>query len=198
MLYVPTGSALVTKVACVPAIVALPSKKGKKPVTDDDVLTFEQKKDLSDTISKLDGTKLERVIQIIHEGVPEIRDVRTLQYLLVHQHTHSLQSTEEIELEIDQLPSAVLTKLYNFVIRPMKPPVKRPRTGKGTGTGGLKRKSMDEDVESKKIRALEEKLKSFENGGRASGGGSNGAAAAEMSDHSSESSSDESSASDSE
>ncbi|KAI0374378.1 Bromodomain-containing protein [Pilatotrama ljubarskyi] len=157
-------------------------KKTKKPVTDDDVLTFEQKKDLSDTISKLDGTKLERVIQIIHEGVPEIRD-----------------STEEIELEIDQLPAAVLTKLYNFVIRPLKPPVKRPRTGKGTGTGGLKRKSMDEDVETKKIRALEEKLKSFEQGGRVSGGAANGAALAEESEHSSaESSSDESSASDSE
>ncbi|EIW64876.1 Bromodomain-containing protein [Trametes versicolor FP-101664 SS1] len=157
-------------------------KKTKKPVTDDDVLTFEQKKDLSDTISKLDGAKLERVIQIIHEGVPEIRD-----------------STEEIELEIDQLPAAVLTKLYNFVIRPLKPPVKRPRTGKGTGTGGLKRKSMDEDVETKKIRALEEKLKSFEQGGRASGGGANGAGPAEESEHSSaESSSDESSASDSE
>ncbi|KAI0762781.1 Bromodomain-containing protein [Fomes fomentarius] len=157
-------------------------KKSKKPVTDDDVLTFEQKKDLSDTISKLDGAKLERVIQIIHEGVPEIRE-----------------SNEEIELEIDQLPAAVLTKLYNFVIRPMKPPVKRPRTGKGTGTGGLKRKSMDEEVETKKIRALEERLKSFDQGGRTSGGGSNGAAAAYMSEHSSaESSSDESSASDSE
>ncbi|KAI0724347.1 Bromodomain-containing protein [Cerioporus squamosus] len=179
----PPPVASTSKAAHKPSKASAPpkGKKGKKPVTDDDVLTFEQKKDLSDTISKLDGTKLERVIQIIHEGVPEIRD-----------------STEEIELEIDQLPAAVLTKLYNFVIRPMKPPVKRPRTGKGTGTGGLKRKSMDEDVESKKIRALEEKLKSFENGGRASGGGSNGAAAAEMSDHSSESSSDESSASDSE
>ena len=52
-------------------------KKSKKPVTDDDVLTFEQKKDLSDTISKLDGAKLEKVIQIIHDGVPEIRDVRS-------------------------------------------------------------------------------------------------------------------------
>ena len=51
------------------------SKKSKKPITDDDVLTFEQKKDLSDTISKLDGAKLEKVIQIIHDGVPEIRDV---------------------------------------------------------------------------------------------------------------------------
>jgi len=50
-------------------------KKSKKPVADDDVLTFEQKKDLSEAIGKLDGAKLERVIQIIHEGVPEIRDV---------------------------------------------------------------------------------------------------------------------------
>ena len=108
-----------------------------------------------------------------------------------------MQSTEEIELEIDTLPAAVLTKLYNFVIRPLKPPVKRPRTGKGTGTGGLKRKSMDEDVETKKIRALEERLKAFDN---PSGSvASNGAAAEAASDHSSaESSSDESSASDSE
>ena len=50
-------------------------KSKKQPVNDDDVLSFEQKKDLSDTIAKLDGTKLEKVIQIIHEGVPEIRDV---------------------------------------------------------------------------------------------------------------------------
>lgn len=55
-----------------------PTKKKsskKQPVSDDDVLSFEQKKDLSDTIAKLDGAKLEKVIQIIHEGVPEIRDV---------------------------------------------------------------------------------------------------------------------------
>lgn len=53
-------------------------RKGKKAVADDDVLSFEQKKDLSEAIQKLDGTKLERVIQIIHEGVPEIRDVSVL------------------------------------------------------------------------------------------------------------------------
>ena len=57
-------------------------KNNKRPIADDDVLSFEQKKDLSDTIAKLDGTKLERVIQIIHEGVPEIRDVRY--HSLVH------------------------------------------------------------------------------------------------------------------
>ncbi|OCH96602.1 Bromodomain-containing protein [Obba rivulosa] len=160
-------------------------KKGKKPVNDDDVLTFEQKKDLSDTIGKLDGTKLEKVIQIIHEGVPEIRD-----------------STEEIELEIDQLPASVLTKLYNFVIRPIRAATvpKRSRTGKGTGTGGLKRKSMDEDVEAEKIRQLEARMKLFEEGGTLAAGEVNGIThTADDSEHSSAESSDsESSASDSE
>ena len=51
------------------------------------------------------------------------------------------------------LPAAVLTKLYNFVLRPLRaPPTKRNRPGKGTGTGGLKRKSMDEEKEAEKIR----------------------------------------------
>lgn len=53
-----------------------PSKKSKKKVVgDDDVLSFDQKKELSEMIGKLDGAKLEKVIAIIHEGVPEIRDV---------------------------------------------------------------------------------------------------------------------------
>lgn len=66
-------------------------------------------------------------------------------------------------MEIDSLPAAVLTKLYNFVIRPMRPPPpKKPRTGKGTGTGGLKRKSMDEDIEEAKIRKLEAQMRLFE------------------------------------
>ncbi|RXW24743.1 hypothetical protein EST38_g1124 [Candolleomyces aberdarensis] len=123
-------------------------KKSKKPIPDDDVLSFEQKKDLSETISQLEGAKLEKVINIIHEGVPEIRD-----------------STEEIEIEIDTLPASVLTKLYNFVIRPTKQPaVKRNRPGKGSGTGGLKRKSMDEDVEAEKIRQLEQRMALFDQG----------------------------------
>jgi hypothetical protein len=63
-------------------------KKGKKPVADDDVLTFEQKKDLSESIGKLDGTKLEKVIQIIHEGVPEIRDVRSIPVVIFHTPDH--------------------------------------------------------------------------------------------------------------
>lgn len=62
---------------------APPKKKvapKKAQIPDDDVLSFEQKKDLSEAIQTLDGQKLERVIQIIHEGVPEIRDVRFVQF----------------------------------------------------------------------------------------------------------------------
>ncbi|KAJ6574863.1 Bromodomain-containing protein [Mycena capillaripes] len=152
-------------------------KKPKKPISDNDVLTFEQKKDLSEAIAQLDGQKLERVIKIIHEGVPEIKD-----------------STEEIELEIDLLPTSVLTKLYNFVLRPLRAPAtKRNRTSKGTGTGGLKRKSMDEDVEAEKIRMLETRMALFEQGGSAAVAGHIG------SEHSSDSSSgSDSSGSDSE
>jgi bromodomain-containing factor 1 len=153
-------------------------QKGKKPISDNDVLTFEQKKDLSEAIAQLDGQKLERVIKIIHEGVPEIKD-----------------STEEIELEIDLLPTSVLTKLYNFVLRPLRAPAtKRNRTGKGGGTGGLKRKSMDEDVEAEKIRMLETRMALFEQGGSAAAHG-----AGPLGDHSSDSSSgSDSSGSDSE
>jgi hypothetical protein len=62
-------------------------KKGKKAVADDDVLTFEQKKDLSEAIGKLEGAKLEKVVQIIHEGVPEIRDV-CFSFFLCHLFSH--------------------------------------------------------------------------------------------------------------
>ena len=56
----------------------VPKKKSTKKavIPDDDVLSFDQKKDLSETIQTLDGDKLEKVISIIHEGVQEIRDVR--------------------------------------------------------------------------------------------------------------------------
>jgi bromodomain-containing factor 1 len=107
------------------------------------------------------------------------------------------QSTEEIELEIDLLPPMVLTKLYNFVLRPLRTPApKRNRSGKGTGTGGLKRKSMDEDVEAEKIRQLEERMALFEPGHSA---GAGVIRRANESDHSSDSSSaSDSSGSDSE
>ena len=60
--------------------------------------------------------------------------------------------------------------MYNYVLRPLRQPTqpKRNRTGKGTGTGGLKRKSMDEEKEAEKIRQLEERMLLFEDRGGAS------------------------------
>lgn len=107
-----------------------------------------------------------------------------------------MQSSEEIELDIDQLPAHVLLKLYNFVIRPLKAaPAKRSRTGTGTGTGGLKRKSMDEDEQAEKIRVLEERMRMFDKGATS---GPTMMKNDHDSEHSSDDSSSDSSGSDSE
>lgn len=47
-------------------------------IPDDEVLSYEQKKDLSEAIRTLDEQKLARVNEIIYEGLPETRDVRFL------------------------------------------------------------------------------------------------------------------------
>ncbi|KAH7104698.1 Bromodomain-containing protein [Auriculariales sp. MPI-PUGE-AT-0066] len=145
-----------------------PKKKGKSKAQDvDEVLSFEQKRELSETIGLLEGAKLERVIQIIHEGVPEIRD-----------------SKDEIELDIDTLPAHVLIKLYNTVMRPIKAkPGGRAAQRNGAGTGGLKRKSMDEEAEAERIRLLEERIQLFDKHQNGGSGNPNGT----MSDSSSDS-----------
>jgi hypothetical protein len=82
--------------------VAGPSaRRRRKRTARDGALSYEQKKYLSETIQTLHGQRLELVIQIIREGVPEIGE-----------------SQEAIELEIDTLPESCLTKLYDFVTRP--------------------------------------------------------------------------------
>ena len=55
----------------------VPKKKKKQSHDDDEVLTFEQKKALSESIQMLDGAKLEKVLEIIDEVYPEIREVCT-------------------------------------------------------------------------------------------------------------------------
>lgn len=130
-------------------------KKKKKPTEDEDTLSFEQKKQLSETIQTLDGNRLEKVLEIIDEVYPEIRE-----------------TSEEIELDIDSLPSHVLNRLYNFVIRPNKPRVGRPPNGSSSSkalgvvgqVAGTKRKSMNEEEESEKIRQLEATLQRLKNG----------------------------------
>ena len=55
----------------------VPKKKKKQSHDDDEVLTFDQKKALSESIQTLDGAKLEKVLEIIDEVYPEIREVCT-------------------------------------------------------------------------------------------------------------------------
>lgn len=52
-------------------------KKKKSGHDEEDNLTFEQKKQLSESIQTLDGSRLEKVLEIIDEVYPEIREVRT-------------------------------------------------------------------------------------------------------------------------
>ncbi len=53
-------------------------KTGARKLDADAILSFEEKKELSETIQSLDGHALEEVIQIIHDGVPEIGDVGSI------------------------------------------------------------------------------------------------------------------------
>ncbi|KAG8721575.1 hypothetical protein FRC08_012018 [Ceratobasidium sp. 394] len=119
------------------------------------IMSFEQKKELSTTIESLDGDKLEKVIQIIYEGMPDLQN-----------------SNEEIELDIESLTPAVLTKLWNFVVKPQHqkksavssngPKRTSGNASKGAAaTGGVKRKSMDEAAESERIRKLEAQINQF-------------------------------------
>jgi len=82
--------------------------------------------------------------------------------------------SEEIELEVELLADT-LTKLYklrHLTVKTTSP--KRARTGKGTSTEGLKRKTMDEDVEAEKIRAVEARMALFEKGAAATNNGNAG------------------------
>jgi hypothetical protein len=102
---------------------------------------------------KLDGVKLEKVIQIIHEDIPEIRDVSLISSLnfklpLTHGFVYLISRAEKIELEISMLPEMVLMKQVS--------------ARKGTGTGESKWKSMDKDVKAEKIQQLEERMLLFE------------------------------------
>ena len=91
---------------------------------------------------------------------------------------------DEIEIEIDALPPKVLHSLWNVVIKPkVAPPSaaaasKSAKNGRHAGTGGLKRKSMDEEAEARKMREIDARINMFSNG---AGGGSptaNGASGA--------------------
>jgi len=125
-----------------------PSEGRKK---DDDVrdITYEQKEELAAKITQLPDDRLDGALKIIAEDKPE-----------------SANEDEEIELDIDDLSRPTLYKLYRYVVRPKgkKMPSKVSSSdGRKRGTGGVKRKNLDEGEEAARIARLQEQLQQFDN-----------------------------------
>lgn len=108
-----------------------------------------------------------------------------------------VQNTDEIEIEIDALPPAVLRALWDAVMKPKQTaaappsPAKPFKSGRNqAGTGGLKRKSMDEAAEAEKMRLLEQRISMFDQatsptaaGAGGAGGVKNGSVSTAMNGH---------------
>ncbi|KAG0286565.1 hypothetical protein BGZ97_007382, partial [Linnemannia gamsii] len=123
------------------------SSKRSRPVyassdEDDDAptITLKQKQELSENISRLEGEKLAKVIQIIHRSMPQLRD-------------HGGQ--DEIELEMDALDPATLRELYLYVRKNSAAKRKRPEPKK------VNVQYAQEDS-VKRISELEGKLQKFD------------------------------------
>ncbi|ORX57887.1 Bromodomain-domain-containing protein [Piromyces finnis] len=67
-------------------------------------ITYAQKKELSEMISRLDEDNLNGVIDIIRSGIPDLKD-----------------GQEEIELDIETIDPVTLRKLYRYVKKVSKP-----------------------------------------------------------------------------
>ncbi|KAG0324703.1 hypothetical protein BG004_003384 [Podila humilis] len=123
-----------------------PPVKRPKPAytsSDEDVpmITFEQKKELSDAINNFEGDKLANVVQIIHSSMPHLRDNG---------------GQEEIELDMDSLDPKTLYKLHQYVKKNTTVKRKRPPLPKK-----VKHQYSEEDA-NKKMAELERTLEKFE------------------------------------
>lgn len=119
---------------------------------DEDVrdVSYEQKEELAAKITQLPDDRLDGALKIIAEDKPP-----------------SANDDEEIELDIDDLSPATLYKLYKYVVRPKG---KKQTTsklsasdGRKRGTGGVKRKNLDESEEAARIARLQQQLQQFDN-----------------------------------
>ncbi|WFD27653.1 hypothetical protein MNAN1_002654 [Malassezia nana] len=121
-------------------------------------VTFDQKEELAAKITELSDERLEGAIRIINEDKPAGAQGG---------------EDEEIELDIDELSPQTLYKLYKYVVRPKKKtgpelgpngqpiPASAPIDGRKRGTGGLKKKNLDEDEEAARIARLQQQLQQF-------------------------------------
>ena len=122
-------------------------------------VTFDQKEELAAKITELTDERLEGAIRILNEDKPPGQQGG---------------EDDEIELDIDELSPQTLYKLYKYVVRPKKKstqpelgpngkpiPASQPIDGRKRGTGGLKKKNLDETEEAERIARLQQQLQQF-------------------------------------
>ena len=139
------------------------SRKSNKRGSDDEdirTVTFDQKEELAAKITELSDERLDGAIRIINEDKPP---------------GEQNDEDDEIELDIDELSPQTLYKLYKYVVRPKKKAPATPEIGPGgkpvvapapidgrkRGTGGLKKKNLDETEEAERIARLQQQLQQF-------------------------------------
>ena len=138
-------------------------KPAKQRGSDDEdirTVTFDQKEELAAKITGLSDERLDGAIRIINEDKPP---------------GEQNNEDDEIELDIDELSPQTLYKLYKYVVRPKKKAPQAPEIGPGgkpvvapapidgrkRGTGGLKKKNLDETEEAERIARLQQQLQQF-------------------------------------
>ncbi|CEH14335.1 Transcription initiation factor TFIID, subunit BDF1 and related bromodomain proteins [Ceraceosorus bombacis] len=162
---------------------APPSKKSNGVEEEVRTVTYEQKEELAAKITQLPDDRLDGALKIIAEDKPQ-----------------SSTDDEEIELDIDDLSPRTLYRLYRYVVRPKHKKATKSSAvdGRKRGTGGVKRKNLDEDEEADRIARLQAQLSQFDNPDAAASAPTSGGHAGAHDDHVQSESSDEGSESESE
>ncbi|EMR11523.1 hypothetical protein PNEG_00534 [Pneumocystis murina B123] len=112
------------------------------------ILSFDQRSELAQKINLLTGSKLDTVLRIMKESMPELED-----------------QTDEIELDIDSMTPRTQSRLWNFVIlnqlpnTPIGPAKAKPIAPKKNRT------VLSEAEQLRQIRHLERQLSRFEDKG---------------------------------
>lgn len=167
-----------------PPKVPKPPKAKKEEVLRD--ITFEEKKELSESINSLSGDRLGKVVKIIHECMP---------------HLKGENGQDEIELDIDSLDTITLNRLWNFVKGKKRKSGAGPKIGSGDATvdaariNELEREIAMMDGRVDKVQKLSGASattggKDEYSGGAANAGGSDGSSGSESDNEGSESEND--------
>ncbi|KAG4301879.1 hypothetical protein PCK1_001855 [Pneumocystis canis] len=119
------------------------------------ILSFDQRSELAQKINLLTGSKLDTVLRIMKESMPELED-----------------QTDEIELDIDSMTPRTQSRLWNFVILNQLPNTPIGSTKAKPIVPKKSRTVLSEAEQLRQIRQLERQLSRFENKGNGRGLGS--------------------------